>query len=77
VLVGFGISLIVVLCMKGQMKSVRFKPDAQSYVVPGSMQVTQRVDMYLYSNTVRTARPKNNSSGGSSGRSHGGGGGRF
>ena len=76
-LVGFGISLIVVLCMKGQLKSVRFKPDAHSYVRSGSMQVTQQQDIYLFSNTVRTAKPKNNSSGGSGGRSHGGAGGRF
>lgn len=77
VLIGFVISLIVALCLKAQLKSVRSKPDASSYVRAGSMVVTQSHDMYLYSNTVRTARPKNNSSGHSGGRSNGGAGGRF
>lgn len=73
IVIGFVISLIVVLCMKRQLKSVRFKPDAHSYIRSGSMQVTRQQDIYLYSHTSRTAKPKNNSSGGSSGgRSHGG-----
>ena len=41
------------------------------------MQVTLSRDIYLYSHTSRTAKPKNNSSGSSGGRSHGGAGGRF
>ena len=76
-LVGFGISLIVVLCLKRQLKSVRFKPDAHSYIRSGSMQVTLSRDIYLYSHTSRTAKPKSSSSGSSGGRSHGGAGGRF
>ncbi len=84
VLIGLLIAWIVVSSMKGQLKSVRGQNAAASYVRSGSMNVTQRQDIFLYRHVSRRARPKDtgSSSGGgvhtsSSGRSHGGGGGKF
>lgn len=83
ILIGAVVGLIVVLVMKGQLKSVRPQAGADSYVLQGSLELRQCTDMFLYQNTTRTAKPQNNNrSGGgfhvgSSGRSHGGGGGRF
>lgn len=83
--VGFVISGIVVLVMRGKLKSVRSKTEANSYVKPNSMNITASSDTFLYSNVTCTARPKNDSSSGSdssthtssSGTTHGGGGGKF
>lgn len=80
--IGAAVGGIVVLIMKSQLKSVRSQPGASSYVKPGSLQLSVCRDLYLYQNTTRRPKPKNNGSGGSvhrssSGRSHGGGGGRF
>lgn len=86
--IGFVIALIVVSVMKGKLKSVRPQNAAADYVRPGSMRLTESQDLFLYTHTTRTARPKDNdhSSGGgggssthvsSSGTTHGGGGGKF
>lgn len=82
--IGVGISLIICLVMKSSLKSVKSRPEADSYVQQGSFKVDVSRDLFLYTNTVRRARPKaTTSSGGSSthtsssGRSHGGGGGKF
>ena len=81
VVFGIVVGLIVVLIMKGQLKTVRSQPCADNYVRQGSLQLRQCTDMFLYQNTTRRPKPQNNNrSGGhigSSGRSHGGGGGRF
>lgn len=77
-LIGFVIALVVVLIMRGKLKSVRMKDNATDYAVPGSMQVTDARELYLYSTVVATPKPKDNdssSSGGSS--SHSGSGGRI
>lgn len=81
--IGLVVGLIAVLVMKGQLKSVSFKKDANSYEKQGSMQVTGAHELFLYRNVNRVRKAENNSSGGSSthtsssGRSHGGGGGKF
>ncbi|MBQ2765518.1 MAG: TPM domain-containing protein [Clostridia bacterium] len=90
--VGFFISLAIVLGMKKGMTTVHSVHNAASYMVDGSLSLRAQGDRYLYSNTVRTPRNTNNSSGtrsgssyrggssshrSSSGRSHGGRGGRF
>lgn len=81
VIIGFVLSLIITLVMKGKLKSVRFQPGAKEYVVPGSMNITASRDIYLYRNVSRRAKPKESSGSSthtsSSGRSHGGGGGSF
>jgi uncharacterized protein len=65
--VGLVIGLIVVLILKGQLKSVRRQNQANAYIRPGSMQVTVARDLFLYRNVTKTRRQSNNSSGGSSG----------
>lgn len=86
---GFLASMIPMGIMKRQIKNVRAKSGAEDYTRPGSMQLTHRMDRYLYTHTSRVRRAQNNSSsghrsgsggvrmsGGGGGR-HGGGRGRF
>lgn len=88
--IGMVISLLIMLGFRSKLKSVRSKPTAHDYQVPGSMQVTHQSDMYLYSHVTKTPKQTQNNnrsrgggfSGGgvhvgSSGRSHGGGGAKF
>ena len=69
---GAVVALIVVLVMAAQHKSVRRKAQAGDYVIPGSFQLSQCLDLYLYQTTTRRRRTQ---SSGSSGGSSGGGGG--
>lgn len=91
--VSFIVALLVALIVgrhyKNELKTVRFKAEANSYVVPGSMIVTSSYDQFVDSHVTRTPIPKSNdndsgSSGGgssvhtsSSGSSHGGSSGSF
>ena len=79
--VGLLIGLVTVGIMASKMKSVRMQSGASDYVRPGSMQLTNSRDIFLYSHVTRTPKPKNNSSSGGGGRSgggsRGGAGGRF
>lgn len=75
--VGLLIGLIVVGIMSARMKSVRSQHSAADYVRPGSMQLSNQRDIFLYSHVTRTPKPKSNSSGGSGGGSRGGAGGRI
>lgn len=83
--IGLGGALLVVGVNKSELKSVGKQDEAQNYVRPGSMKVTNRSDFFLYRKVTRTEKPKPKSSGGggssthtsSSGRTHGGGGGKF
>lgn len=70
---------IAILVMRGQMNTAKAQSGATSYLATGSFQLTNRFDIYLYSNTSRSRKAQNTSSThrGSSGRSHGGGHGRF
>ena len=71
--IGFIIALIVVLVMKGKLKTVRFSNNATDYTVPDSMNVTDERELYLYSTVVATPKPKeSDSSSSSSGSSDGG-----
>lgn len=84
---GIIIAFISTGVMRGKLKTVAKKAAAADYTVKNSMKLTNCVDMFLYSNVSKTARPKDDDSrsggGGSStftsssGRSHGGGGGSF
>lgn len=82
-IVGVVLAFIIVMVMKGKLKTVRPQHQADDYLKQGSFQLTNRQDIFLYHTVHRTARPKDNSSGGSrssgggGGRSHGGGGGKF
>ena len=90
--IGFVLSLITVSAMKGKLKTVHRRYEASNYVVPGSLDLRQSEDRFLYSNVTQTPIPQhedNHSSHGgfsgggssvsfgSSGVSHGGGGGKF
>lgn len=74
---------ITVGVMAAKHKTVRRQPAANSYVVQDSLHLTQQSDLFLYANTTRTARPKDNdrsgsdAHSGSGGSSSGGGGGKF
>lgn len=61
------IALIVVFVMKGQMKTIRKKAGAASYVKEGSFRLTRQQDIYLYTTTRR--RKIESNSGGSGGSS--------
>lgn len=88
--IGAVASLIIVLLMRGKLKTVRFQNSANSYIKSGSTVLTDKRDIYLYRNVSKTPIPKDNNSGShhsggsgssvhtsSSGVSHGGGGGKF
>ena len=92
-LAGIGLSLLIGLIVaaivtvtvrRGYVHAVRKKPDAGSYLVNGSMRLTQSSDRFMYTHVDRTRRETESSSSGgggvhtsSSGASHGGGGGKF
>ncbi|MBR5947241.1 MAG: TPM domain-containing protein [Clostridia bacterium] len=72
--------------MASKLKSVHHKYNASDYVEKGSLRMTDQSEMFLYTNVIKTERPRDNdrgSGGGggvhisSSGSSHGGGGGKF
>lgn len=79
-LIAIGVGLIVALIVtgiwKGQLKSVRKQERASVYVKPGSLNITNSGDFYMYRTVTRTAKPKNDSSS-SSGSSRNVGGGSF
>ena len=86
IVIGAALGIAVVQGMKAQLKSVRKEKSAANYVRPGSMNLTGKQDLFLYSNVNRVKREtKSSSSGGggssthrsSSGTTHGGGGGKF
>lgn len=74
-LIGVAVGGITLLVMRSAMKTAKHQHSATSYMKPGSFQLTNRFDFYLYSRTTRTPRPKNNGSSG--GGSRGGRGGKF
>lgn len=80
------LSLIVAFSLKAQMKTVRRKLGASSYVRDGSFALTRSQDIYLYTTTQRRKIETDSGShggggsstfSGSSGTSHGGSGGKF
>lgn len=78
---GLVFSGIVCAALASTLRSVRRKASASDYLKNGSLDIQHSHDMFMYSNTTRRAKPKNNSGSrthfGSSGRSHGGRGGSF
>ncbi len=75
--VGFIVAFIATGSMKSKLKSVAAKKEANSYLKPGSLMITDSRDMFLYRQVTYTKKEQNNSSDthtSSSGRTHGGGG---
>lgn len=86
VAVGLVVGLITAEVMRAKLRTVRPQPTASAYTRESSLNVTEARDVFLYSNVVRTARPKDSGSHGGGGSSthvssggvtHGGGGGKF
>lgn len=82
--IGIGLfgALIVTGSMKGKLKTVHAQTAAAQYVKPGSMNITERREMFLYSQIQRHKRETKASGGSSthtssSGRTHGGSSGNF
>ncbi len=84
--IGLVAGAVVVTILYSQLKSVSMNNTAAEYIRSGSMQITDRRDIFRNKQVFRTAKPKDSggSSGGgssthisSSGSSHGGGGGKF
>lgn len=74
-IIGLLVAVIVTFIFKGQLKSVHKQAAAQSYVKPGSMQVTLANEFYLYRTVDRTRRTDNSNN--SSSGSHSTGSGKF
>ncbi len=83
VVLGLAAGGITLLIMRSTMKTAKRQHGAASYVTPGSYELTQRGDFFLYSRTSRVKKAESSGSGGrgthigSSGRSHGGSRGKF
>lgn len=82
------IGIIVGFVLKSKLKTVHSKYQASDYLDKNSVRITGRRDYFMYSNTTRRLRPRENHSSGSrssgsitrtssSGRSHGGRSGSF
>ena len=75
--IGLVVSLIVTGIWRAQLKSVRKQRQANVYVKPGSLRLTQSGDYFMYRNVIRTEIPKSNSSSGGGGVSRSSGGRSF
>ena len=77
ILIGAALSFLIPMAsLKGELKSVRSKPAAQSYVRENSFRLTTQRDIFLYRNVVRTAKQSSSSGGRSGGGGRSGRGGR-
>ena len=84
IIIGLITSLIAILVMRGQMNTKHRQHSAGDYMRPGSYQLKQHSDLFLYSSISKVRRQENNNSGGGSsvhkgsgGTRHGGRGGKF
>lgn len=82
IVIGLFSALIVTGSMKGKLKTVHAQAAASQYVKPGSMNITESREMFLYSQIQRHKRETKTSGGSSthtssSGRTHGGSSGKF
>ena len=68
--IGLALGAIVAFVFKGQMRTVRRKSSASSYVREGSFHLSRQQDIYLYTTTVRRRIQTDNNRGGGGG-SHG------
>ena len=82
--IGFIVAGINNLINRGQLKSVRANNSAVDYVVPGSLDLTEERELFLYHQVSAVKKSSESSSGGgssthrsSSGTSHGGSSGKF
>lgn len=75
ILIGSALSFLIPMnILKGQLKTVRYQPEANDYIRKNSLTFTRKTDTFLHQSVSRVAKPKN--SGGSGSRSSGGSSGR-
>lgn len=74
--IGIVAGVIVAFVLKGQLRSVRKQNQANVYVKPGSMQITNQKDLFLYRD-LRRVRKETSSKSSGSGSSRNIGGGSF
>lgn len=67
--IGFVVALIACTIMKGKLKSVRSKSGASDYTKPGSLNITNANEFFLYRHVNRRKKPENTSSSGGGGSS--------
>ena len=82
VAIGFIISLIITGAWKSKLTSVAFQTRATSYMKPGSLNISDSRDFFLYRTVDRREKQNDSDSGSSthtssSGKTYGGGGGKF
>ena len=79
--IGLAVAFFATGSMKKKLKSVVQKAQANDYVTPGSLQITQSRDFHLYTRLDRREKAQSGSGSSthtsSSGTTHGGGGGKF
>ena len=69
-IIGVAAAFITVFIMKSQLKSVRYRSEANNYLKAGSFNLNLKRDIFLYFTITRTPKPQaKSSSGGSSGGS--------
>ena len=56
--VGVVVAVIIMLCLKGQLKSVHMEHAARNYIKQGSFHLTTSREIYLYKKLDRTEKPK-------------------
>ena len=79
--IGLAVAFFATGSMKKKLKSVAQKNQANDYVTPGSLQISQSRDFHLYTHLDRREKAQSGSGSSthtsSSGTTHGGGGGKF
>lgn len=65
------ISLVICLILKGKMKSVSRKAEANAYVASGGLTLTGRQDLYAYTTETRRSKSKDSGSFSGDGGGHG------
>ena len=67
ILIALVMAWLIVRSMKRKLNTARPQAAAMNYMTQGSFRLTQQQDIFLYSNTTRTAKPQQTSSGGGGG----------
>lgn len=59
VIIGIAIAVIIMLALKGQLKSVRMEHTARNYIKQGSFRLTEQREIYLYKKVDAHEKPQN------------------
>ncbi len=58
ILIGFVISLIIMMVHKSALKTVHMQSSAKDYIKDGSFRLTNKREIYLYKKVDKTPKPK-------------------